>query len=236
MAAKPRDTEALSALLERVPLFRGAPARALAIAATAVRRRVYDEGSVLFREGDAGEALYIIGAGLVKLSKIDLAGHEKTLAILQPPEFFGEMAVLGHARRSATALTLDEVTAYVLFSDDLQRLMSDYPAISLNLTTTLATRLRDMDDEAQVLSYKDAQGRVAYVLLRLYRGGLVDLEADRALVRLTHQDLASLAGTSRETVTRALKSLESEGVVETRPKEVFITDPEGLAEILHGIR
>ncbi len=236
MARDDGNAESLTEFLAEVPLFRGAPDRALTIAATAVRRRVYESGTTVFQEGDKGEALYILRQGLVKLSKIDLGGHEKTLAILQPPEFFGEMALLGESTRSATALTLNEVTAYLLFNDDFRKLLSDYPSISLNLTTTLASRLRGMDDESQILSYKDAQGRVAYVLLRLYRGGVVDLEDDRALVRLTHQELASLAGTSRETVTRALKALEAEGVIETRPKEVFITDAEALAEILHGVR
>ncbi|MEJ2289586.1 MAG: Crp/Fnr family transcriptional regulator [Deinococcales bacterium] len=236
MARDENAAEALTAFLHEVPLFRGAPERALAIAATAVRRRIYEAGITVFQEGDKGEALYILRSGQVKLSKIDLGGHEKTLAILQPPEFFGEMALLGESTRSATALTLTEVTAYLLFNDDFRKLLADYPSISLNLTTTLASRLRGMDDESQILSYKDAQGRVAYVLLRLYRGGVVDLEEDRALVRLTHQELASLAGTSRETVTRALKALEAEGVIETRPKEVFITDAEALAEILHGVR
>ena len=222
--------------LVRVPLFHGVPERALEIAASAVRKRVFEPGATIFQEGDKGEALYIMAKGLVKLSKVDLGGHEKTLAILQPPEFFGEMALLGQTTRSATVTTLNEVHCYLLFNDDFRRLISDYPAMNLNLTSTLAARLRGMDDESQVLSYQDAQGRVAYVLLRLYRGGVVDLAEDRALVRLTHQELANLAGTSRETVTRALKALESEGVIETRPKEVFITDPEGLEEILHGIR
>jgi len=236
MTGDDNGSEALTAFLRTVPLFRGAPDRALAIAATAVRRRVYEAGVTVFQEGDKGEALYILWAGQVKLSKIDLGGHEKTLAILQPPEFFGEMALLGESARSATALTLGEVTAYLLFNDDFRKLLADYPSISLNLTTTLASRLRGMDDESQILSYKDAQGRVAYVLLRLYRGGVVEIDEERALVRLTHQELASLAGTSRETVTRALKALEGEGVIETRPKEVFITDAEALAEILHGVR
>ena len=118
----------------------------------------------------------------------------------------------------------------------MRKRIAEYPAVSLALTATLAARLRGMDDESQILSYKDAQGRVAYVLLRLYNGGVVEVEEQRALVRLTHQELANLAGTSRETVTRALKALEAEGVIETRPKEVFITDPQGLEEILHGIR
>ena len=232
----PRPTDDVLAFLETVPLFQGAPVRALEIVAGVVRPRRFPTETVLFQEGDAGDALYVLSAGLVKLSKVDLGGHEKTLALLQPPEFFGEMALLGEATRSATAITLAPVTAYLLFRDDFQRLLAEYPTISLNLTTTLAERLRGMDDEAQVLSYKDAQGRVAYVLLRLYRAGVIEFDEGRALVRLTHQDLANLAGTSRETVTRALKALEAEGVIETRPKEVFLVDPDGLEEVLHGIR
>ncbi|MFN2322677.1 MAG: Crp/Fnr family transcriptional regulator [Trueperaceae bacterium] len=232
----PRPNDDVLAFLAKVPLFHGAPGRALEIVAGVVRPRRFPAETVLFQEGDAGDALYVLSAGLVKLSKVDLGGHEKTLALLQPPEFFGEMALLGEATRSATAITLAPVTAYLLFRDDFQRLLAEYPTISLNLTTTLAERLRGMDDEAQVLSYKDAQGRVAYVLLRLYRAGVIEFEEGRALVRLTHQDLANLAGTSRETVTRALKALEAEGVIETRPKEVFLVDPDGLEEVLHGIR
>lgn len=224
------------AFLETVPLFVGAPSRAVDVAASVVRTRRFEPDTILFEEGDPGDALYLLAAGLVKLSKVDLGGHEKTLALLQPPEFFGEMALLGHATRSATAVTLSSVEAHLLFQDDFTRLLAEYPAISLNLTTTLANRLRGMDDEAQILSYKDAQGRVAYVLLRLYRSGVIDLDGRHALVRLTHQDLANLAGTSRETVTRALRALEQQGVIETRPKEVSITDPEGLEEVLHGIR
>ena len=234
--ADPVNVPDPKAFLRTVPLFHGAPERALDVAASVIRPRRFDEGTVLFREGDVGDALYLLAAGLVKLSKVDLGGHEKTLALLQPPEFFGEMALLGHATRSATALALSPVSTHLLFRDDFQRLLTSYPTINLNLTTTLANRLRGMDDEAQVLSYKDAPGRVAYVLLRLYRSGVVELGAGGALVRLTHQDLANLAGTSRETVTRALKALEQEGVIETRPKEVTIIDAEGLEEVLHGIR
>lgn len=227
----------LASFLARVPLFKGAPERALEIAAAAVQTRQLEGDTVLFQEGDVGEALYILNEGMVKLSKVDLEGHEKTLAILQPPEFFGEMALLGETNRSATVVTLGPTRLLVLYDDDFRRLLQNYPQISLNVTNTLAQRLRGMDDEAQVLSYKDAQGRVAYVLLRLYRNGLIDFSSNgKGVVRLTHQELASLAGTSRETVTRALKALEGEKVIQTRPKEVELVDPEGLEEILHGIR
>lgn len=223
--------------LSGVPLFEGAPDRALDIAASVVQRRSYPPGITVFQEGDVGEALYILSVGMIKLSKVDLGGHEKTLAILQPPEFFGEMALVGETTRSATAVALGEVEAYLLFQDDFNKLITHHPAIGRNVSLTLARRLRGMDDEAQILSYKDAQGRVAYVLLRLYHGGVIEIaDDDRALVRLTHQELANLAGTSRETVTRALKVLEGEGVIETRPKEIFLSDPQGLEEILHGIR
>ena len=223
--------------LTAVPLFRGVPDRALEVAASVVQRRRFEADTVLFREGDEGEALYILAKGMVKLSKVDLEGHEKTLAILKTPEFFGEMALLSDAKRSATAVTINQTEVLMMFENDFQKLLASYPTISLNVTTTLTNRLGGMNDEAQVLSYKDAQGRVAYVLLRLHHNGLVEFTGDgRTLVRLTHQDLASLAGTSRETVTRALKTLEGEGVISTRPKEVYLDDPEGLEEILHGVR
>jgi CRP/FNR family transcriptional regulator, cyclic AMP receptor protein len=234
--SEPQPSLDVRDFLETVPLFHDAPARALDVAASVVRRRSFDGDTLLFQEGDVGDAVYLLAEGLVKLSKVDLGGHEKTLALLRPPEFFGEMALIGVERRSAAAMTVTPTSCYLLFKDDFQRLLAAYPTISLNLTSTLAARLRGMDDEAQVLSYKDAQGRVAYVLLRLYRDGVVDLLDDRARARLTHQDLANLAGTSRETVTRALKSLESEGLIETRPKEVDLLDIEGLEEVLHGVR
>lgn len=225
------------AFLENVPLFKDVPERALDIAASVVQLRTFETDTVLFQEGDTGEAVYILARGLVKLSKVDLGGYEKTLTILQPPEFFGEMALLGAETRNATALTLSEVKAYLLFGDDFNKLIQTYPSVTINLTSTLAQRLKGQNDEAQILSYKDAQGRVAFVLLRLYRSGVIELsESGEALVRLTHQDLANLAGTSRETVTRALKVLEREQVITTRPKEIIVTDVQGLEEILHGIR
>ena len=223
--------------LAQVPLFKGAPERALEIAAESLQPKRVGKDDILFREGDLGEVLYILAEGMVKLYKIDLEGHEKTLAVLKPPEFFGEMALLGEQGRSAAAIAMRDTLVYMLFKDDFTKLISEYPSINLNVTYTLAQRLRGMGDEAQVLSYKDAQGRVAYVLLRLYRGGLIDFaDEGTALLRLTHQELVSLAGTSRETVTRALKALEGEAVISTKPREVFINDPEGLEEILHGIR
>lgn len=235
----PNDSNArteLLAFLATVPLFIGADGRLLDIVADAVQRRSYAAGEVLFREGDAGEAVHLLRSGTVKLSKVDLGGHEKTLALLRPPEFFGEMAPLSESSRSATAVAVDAVETMLLFGDDFHRLMRDFPRVGLNVNATLARRLRGMDDEAQVLSYQDAQGRVAYVLLRLHRAGVVEVGPGAPLVRLTHQELANMAGTSRETVTRALKALEAEGVIETRPKEILLTDTQGLEEILHGVR
>jgi CRP/FNR family transcriptional regulator, cyclic AMP receptor protein len=233
----PATTQNLKTFLTTVPLFKGAPERALDIASSVIQLRTYNPETVIFQEGDNGEALYILVEGMVKLSKVDLGGYEKTLTLLKPPEFFGEMSLLGSKTRSATAIALNQVKTYLLFADDFNKLMQTYPTVTLNLTSTLAQRLRGMDDEAQILSYKDAQGRVAFVLLRLYRSGVVELNAQgNASVRLTHQELANLAGTSRETVTRALKVLEEIGVIETKPKEILITDISGLEEVLHGIR
>ncbi|HLR46814.1 MAG TPA: Crp/Fnr family transcriptional regulator [Deinococcales bacterium] len=227
----------LMEFLPTVALLRNAPERAVELTAAVLQERNFPAGHTVFQEGDTGEALYIMQSGLVKLANVDLSGHEKTLALLQPPEFFGEMALVGDAKRSATAQTLAETRCWLLYRDDFLRLLETFPTLSLNLTQTLADRLRGMDDEAQILSYKDAQGRVAWVLLRLHESGVAqESESGAPLVRLTHQELASLAGTSRETVTRALRALEAEDVIETRTREIILTDLEGLSEILHGLR
>lgn len=223
--------------LKTVPLLHNAPERAVELTAAVLSERRFPANHTLFQEGDVGDAVYLMQTGLVKLAKVDLAGHEKTLALLQPPEFFGEMALVGDATRSATAETLSECVCWLLYRDDFIRLLETFPALSLNLTQTLAERLRGMDDEAQILSYKDAQGRVAWVLLKLHETGVTETAGTgEPLVRLTHQELASLAGTSRETVTRALRALERESVIETRTREILLTDLEGLDEILHGVR
>ena len=229
--------ETLVDFLERVALLADAPPKAVDITAAVVRARTYPADTVLFQEGDTGDAVYILRRGQVKLSSIDLDGHEKTLAMLRPPEYFGEMALLDEPQRSATALTITEVEALLLFRDDWRKLIERFPQVGLNVTNTLSRRLRGMHDEARILSYKDARGRVAYALLRLCRTGIAERTGDNsAIAHLTHQELASMAGSSRETVTRALRSLEEESVIETRPKEVHVTDIEGLEEVLHGIR
>lgn len=217
-------------------LFHNAPERAIEIASGFARERRYPSDTELFREGETGDAMYILADGLIKLAKVDLGGHEKTLAMLRPPEFFGEMALLGHGTRSASALTLEPSRCFLIYRDDFGRLLEAFPQITLNLSSALADRLRGMDDEAQILSYKDASARVSYVLLRLYRGGVVALHEGFGRVHLTHQDLANLAGTSRETVTRALRALETDGLIATRPKEIDLLDLGGLEEVLHGIR
>ena len=116
------------AFIESVPLFKGAPERALDVAASVVQLRNFSNQSIIFQEGDVGEALYILVDGLVKLSKVDLGGYEKTLALLQPPEFFGEMALLGAETRNATAQAFSDVQAYLLFGDDFKKLIETYPS------------------------------------------------------------------------------------------------------------
>ena len=171
------------------------PAR-LEIAAQALQPRTFAPDTVLFQEGDKGEVLYILKEGIVKLFKIDLEGHEEDARRSSNPRNFSAKWRFSVSRGAARPPSLiRESKIYLLFKDDFQRLIKDYPSISLNVANTLSQRLHGMNDEAQILSYKDAQGRVAYVILRLYWGGLIDFnDQGQALLRLTHQELASLAG------------------------------------------
>jgi CRP/FNR family transcriptional regulator, cyclic AMP receptor protein len=120
------SSETVRAFLEGVPLFRGARSRALEVAASVVRHRRFDADTLLFQEGDVGDAVYLLAEGLVKLSKVDLGGHEKTLALLRPRSSSARWPCSA-TRRSAAAITLAPTTCYLLFRDDFQRLSRPTP-------------------------------------------------------------------------------------------------------------
>jgi CRP/FNR family transcriptional regulator, cyclic AMP receptor protein len=166
---------------------------------------------VIFEE-DEGQVLYIIRSGRVKISRINSAGEEVILAILGPSDFFGELAIIDEGPRSATVTSLEEVELLTIRRKDFFELIHAYPSISISLLRMMAYRIRKTDAQLVSVSTLDARGRVISTLVSLCRDlGKLE-EGDVFLTRLPLQrDLASMAGTSRETMSRILARLEGEG-------------------------
>lgn len=190
-------------------------------------RKKYKKGSIILLEDEAGAALFVIVAGKVKIVRMDDDGREVILSILGESDFFGEMAILDGLTRSASAIALTKSELFMIHRRDFLKLLHDYPSVSVALLRELTLRLRKADAQIKSLSLKDAAGRVAAVILQLaddigkIRKGRVEIDE-----LPLQQDLANMAGTSRETISRMIHSFIKKGHVELQGSKLVINDYE----------
>jgi CRP-like cAMP-binding protein len=154
-------------------------------------------------------------------------GREVILTILNDSDFFGEMAILDGLSRSATVVAIEDTELFLLQRNDFMTLLHEHPEISIALLQELTRRLRAADMKIKALSLKDAEGKVATVILQLadeigkIQHGKVEI--DKLPLQ---QDLANMAGTSRETISRTLHSFAKKGLVELEGNKLKILDYE----------
>lgn len=189
----------------------------------------YPKGKAIFHQGDLGQALYLVETGRVRLYRTHLGGQEKILGFLGPGEVFGEMSLLDGNERSASALAEEDTLLLALYREAYFNLIRRLPLFAHNLAKILAHRLRELNLELDLLAFEEAKSRVAYALFKLFRQGL------GPRFQLRHQDLAGLAGVSRETTTRILHELRDQGVLQFFPGGVEVVDPGLLEEVAFGL-
>ena len=161
----------------------------------------FHRGSVVFREGDQGDRLFIIASGKIKVGHASGDGRENLLAVLGPGETLGELSLFDPAPRNATATAVAETTLYSLSQQDLYRVLAQRPEVARHLLASLARRLRKTNDSLADLVFADVPGRVAKNLLDLaQRFGRQSDEGIMVSHGLTQEELAQLVGASRETV------------------------------------
>jgi CRP/FNR family transcriptional regulator len=220
------------AFLQRVSIFAGLGSEALGRISAATGEKVYSKRSIIFHEGDPGDTLYILKSGRVKISKITEDGREKTLTIMQPGDFFGEMAIFDSLPRSATAEVIDDqAVTFTLNKRDFERIILDNPVIALKIMRDLTRRIRQVNQQVEDLAFKDVHERVASTLCNLSKVEGRSLGGNRILItlKMTHQDLANMVGSSRETVTRALNRLQDQEIISIAHQQITINKPEVLA-------
>lgn len=189
----------------------------------------YPRGKVIFHQGDLGQALYLVEKGQVRLYRTHLGGQEKTLGFVGPGGVFGEMSLLDTPERSASAVAEEDSLLLALYREAYFGLLQRLPLFVHNLARILAHRLREADLELDLLAFEEAKSRVAYALLKLLRQG------KGPSFQLRHQDLAAMAGTSRETVTRVLHELRGQGVLRLAPGVVEVVDAQLLEELAFSL-
>ena len=209
--------------LKAVPFFTQLSDHELDLVRAVATEKTYPKNAVVLTEGEAGDSLYMIQAGKVKVFIGDEEGREIILKILGPGSFFGEMSMIDKQPRSASVTTLETSTFLVLQHAAFEKCVEQAPTIGNMVMQVLAQRVREADRKIGTLALMDVYGRVASTLLELAvftNGKLMVGE------KLSQQDLANMVGASREMVNRILKDLSDRGFISIESKSITIINRE----------
>ena len=183
-------------------------------------------GKVFYRPDDTAQVLFILKRGRVQFYKISPEGKKLIVLTIGPETVFGEMSILGQEMYNTFAEAIDDCVLCVMSRHDVERLILQNPQVGLRLMQVLSGRLQESEARLEELAFKSITGRLAALLLRLHEG-------HGPVIRgYTHQDLADMIGTYRETATQTLNEFKSAGLIEIGRKRINIIDPAGLQEMV----
>jgi CRP/FNR family transcriptional regulator, cyclic AMP receptor protein len=222
------DREANLRLLQRVPLFSELSRDDLEQISRVAVARNYPRGVRVFHEGDRSDACYIVRSGDLRVTREHSDGRAIALATLGPGDIFGELAMLDGEARSASVETLSECELLALPAGDVRRMLQSSSEITVKLVVALTRRLREANERIARQSFQTVPSRVAGVLSQLTAEETPLEDRDGITIRMTQADLAQLAGTSRESVSRFLAVLERAGVVHVGRGRVTVLEPRRL--------
>jgi len=223
------ETISPAELLARVPLLSGLEEAELERIAQVAIPRAFPKGARVFHEGDESDACYVIRDGEVRVTREHSDGRAIALATLGPGELFGELAMLDGGVRSASVEALTDVDLLAVSAADMRGLLQRNGEITAKLVIALTRRLRETNERISRQSFQTVPSRVAGVLSQLVaEEGDDEPGRDGVTIRMNQADLAQLAGTSRESVSRFLAVLERAGVVRVGRGRVTVLEPPRL--------
>ena len=224
----------MKTILRQIPLFSSLKNEELDAIYELSFTKNCPKDTVILLENEEGDTLFIIINGKVKVTTFSEKGKEVIFSILNEGDFFGDMSLLDGKPRSATVISMEDSKLRLIRRHDFNNLIEKHPRIALRLLEELTLRLRKADERIESLAFLDVTGRVAGILLQLAEEN--GEKTDKGLLirsRPTHQELANMVGTTRETVTRILKQLENKQYVSMDGKEINILDPENFKKDLY---
>ncbi len=212
------------ALFRKMSLFAELDDRELAQIASVAKTRRYAKDDVIFHEDESGDVFCVIREGKVKITMISPEGKEIILTMMGPGEFFGEMALLDDAPRSATVVALEPLEVVTIWRSDFLQLLADNFSMTRKILSELSKRVRRMSLRIESLATMDVYGRLARFFLDLaqQQGKVLD-NGYVAVTRPTHQAIANMIGTSRETVSRLIHELMRQDLLLSEGKTVYLS-------------
>jgi len=205
--------------LRAIPLFSQVEEADLESIADHLIERRFPKNATIVEEGLAGDYMYVIREGRVKVTKASDEGREKIMNFFEAGDFFGEMSILESAPRSASVKTLEPSRLLALSRKDFLGLLTSSERLALAVIQELSRRLRETGEQASAVSFQRVKERAAGLFDRIARD---EPDGRRMTPSLTHQQIADMIGTSRETVTRAIKLLKQDGSLTQEGKRYVV--------------
>jgi len=187
----------------------------------------YPRRTMIFDQGDPARTVYFVKRGAVRIARVTSEAKEVTVAVLGPGDLFGEESLFGSRERATVAIAIDSVLLCTVRADDLFRLIQSEPLLALNVARILQERLADAAAQMEDIAY----ARVAERLMHLFRRlasehGVPVAEGVRIETRLTHADIATLIGSTRETVSLELSALVRAGAIALDGRTIIVPHAE----------
>jgi CRP/FNR family cyclic AMP-dependent transcriptional regulator len=212
------------ALFRKLSLFAELDDRELASIAGVAKTRRYAKDDVIFHADESGDVFCVIREGKVKITMISPEGKEIILSMMGPGDFFGEMALIEDEPRSATVVAIEPLEVVTIWRSDFLEILRDNFSITRKILAELSRRVRRMSMRIESLATMDVYGRLARFFLDLaqQQGKALD-NGYVAVTRPTHQAIANMIGTSRETVSRLMHDLMRQNLLLSEGKTVYLS-------------
>lgn len=214
-------------IISSSPYFAGLSPQEMRAVSDLTSRRSLERNEVLLLEEEEAQAMYFVLEGRVKIYKTSPDGREQILRIMHPGDSLNEVPLFDGGPNPASAAAMGPSVVLGLSKRDMNRLLREYPQVATNALKVVSSRLRHLVSLVEDLSLRQVIGRVAKILLELEARG----EEEN---RLTQQQMAALAGTAREMVSRSLRALEAEGAIRQERQRITILDRERLQKLALG--
>lgn len=194
--------------------------------------RIYRPGDAVYREGEYGDALYVLVEGVLKLFRPYSTSKEATLRLLKPWDVFGHLAFAGEARQRAYAEAVTECKVRKVPKVFVERAIRQEPQVAFKVMTLLELRLVQYEELVKCLLPRETEVRLANLLpLLAQKFGERSEAGVKIELRLTHQDLAAMVASTRESVTKVLNELRNRGIIEIEAGRITLKDSRALARI-----
>lgn len=213
--------EQICSRLSAIPIFADLSAENVETLSEMVQFRSYPRGAFVVGQNELGSSMFLLVSGRVKVSMASPEGKELVLNYLDAPAHFGEMALVDAQKRSADVIAVTEVELFALDAHELSAAIQIQPRLALSLIATLSRRLRHTNNRLEDMAFHDATHRVMRVVLNVATAGY-ETRGTPIIQGMTHYDIATLAGTSRETASRVISQLARDGVVTTKGRRILV--------------